>query len=215
MPARGQFFRPRGLTKGDETPTRMIDRLSAQLLALPTAGFLGTDASTWVRLGWLLALSALIWMVYALWRLGRGDAPLTACVAGGGAPPPPRTAPPPVLGWGWSRPVPPPPGRPAASRVHPCGAAQGSPSGSWSDPAALGVADHLLVRRNRSAQRLLRLGSSALRSRWIWLSLAHPGRHGSGALGRAHPQFVGVGPVGSYQRRTHAVVDIRAARTRQ
>ena len=59
----------------------MIDRLSAQLLALPTAGFLGTDASTWVRLGWLLALSALIWMVYALWRLGRGDAPLTACVA--------------------------------------------------------------------------------------------------------------------------------------
>ena len=59
----------------------MIDRLNAHLLAFPTAGFLGTDPSTWARLGWLLALSALIWMVYALWRLGRGDAPLTACVA--------------------------------------------------------------------------------------------------------------------------------------
>lgn len=59
----------------------MIDRLNVHLFALPTAGFLGTDASTWARLGWLLALSTLIWMVYALWRLGRGDAPLTACVA--------------------------------------------------------------------------------------------------------------------------------------
>jgi hypothetical protein len=81
MPARGQFFRPRGLAKGDELPKRMIDRLSAHLLAFPTAGFLGTEASTWARLGWLLALSTLIWTVYALWRLGRGDAPLTACVA--------------------------------------------------------------------------------------------------------------------------------------
>ena len=81
MPARGQYSRPRVLSNGDELPTRMIDRLNAHLLAFPTAGFLGTDPSTWARLGWLLALSALIWMVYALWRLGRGDAPLTACVA--------------------------------------------------------------------------------------------------------------------------------------
>jgi len=46
-----------------------------------TNALLGTDLLTWARLGWLLALSMLIWMVYALWRLGRGDAPLAACVA--------------------------------------------------------------------------------------------------------------------------------------
>jgi hypothetical protein len=59
----------------------MIDRLSEQLLASPATGLLGTHASTWLRIGWLLALSALIWSTYALWRLARGDAPLTACVA--------------------------------------------------------------------------------------------------------------------------------------
>jgi len=59
----------------------MIDRLSAHPLASLTSGFLGTDASTWARLGWLVALSILIWLVYALWRLARGDRPLVAMCA--------------------------------------------------------------------------------------------------------------------------------------
>jgi hypothetical protein len=42
---------------------------------------LGTDASTWARLGWLVALSILIWLVYAFWRLAHGDRPLVAACA--------------------------------------------------------------------------------------------------------------------------------------
>ncbi len=43
--------------------------------------FLGTDASTWLRIGWLVALTLLIYITFFAWRLARGDRVFTAAIA--------------------------------------------------------------------------------------------------------------------------------------
>jgi hypothetical protein len=60
----------------------MMDRTAAGLLVAGSSiSFLGTNAATWARIGWLLALTSLIYLTFLLWRFARGDRFLPAAVA--------------------------------------------------------------------------------------------------------------------------------------